>query len=113
MENKVTRREYIKNDDIEISIFEQPIEFFENLVKQCKQLGATHINIEIDSSWDSSEVYSITFEPYKIFFETDEEKEIRLKKEQQEKENKELEANRKKEEFERNLLRQLKEKYEL
>ena len=53
------------------------------------------------------------FTGVKLFFETDEEKEIRLKKEQQEKENEELEANRKKEEFERGLLRQLKEKYEL
>ena len=113
MENKVIIREYIKNNDIEISIFEQPIEFFENLVKQCKQLGATHINMEIDSDYYSFKVFDVTFEPYKIFFETDEEKEIRLKKEQQEKENKELEANRKKEEFERGLLRQLKEKYEL
>ena len=94
MENKVIRREVVK-DDIILEYKELPIEVYENLIKQFKEKGATHIDVYADKDWDGY-VENLEFTGVKLFFETDEEKEIRLKKEQQEIENKELEANRKK-----------------
>lgn len=109
MERKITKRECLKTVNFEFK--EKPISDFENLISEFRNMGATHIEIEAIHDWNE-DVYTIDFYAIKNHYETAEEMEIRRQKELKERQEKELTAEKRREEYERNLLKQLKEKYE-
>ena len=110
MENKVTKRESLKIESLN-QYSEHSISFFEEMIVRFKNIGATHIEVSAETDYEGR-VESIDFDAIKNYYETDEEMEIRRQKELKEQQEKELAVEKRREDFERNLLRQLKEKYE-
>lgn len=110
MENKITKREVFA--DINLEYKEHPIEELTNILIYLKSFEATHFDLYVDKSYDGDEVYGVDFTPVKRTFETDEERILREEKETTEKLRLQFEAEQRKEAYEREQLRRLKEKYE-
>lgn len=111
MKTKILLRENLK-DYITINYGEQPIEIFEKMVKDFKKLGATHIDIYCNRDYDDGSIEDIELTPFKITFETEEQKNERLKLEVEKQTQEQAKKNVAKEIYERELLAALKEKYE-
>ena len=110
MDSKLLKKS-ILDGDITLDYKEHSIEVFEDLLIKFKNSGATHIDLYISKDYDGY-IQSIEFTPIKNFYETDQEREIRIAEAKFEAEKIRIENWKKLEEKEKLELKRLKDKYE-
>jgi L-rhamnose mutarotase len=110
MDLKVLRKDKV-TEEMSFEYKEQDIAVLENIVKELKSKGATHFEIYAERDYDGY-VENLEFTGYQIYFETPEQYEKRVKKEDEIREEKLKEGQELIKKHELAELKRLKEKYE-